>query len=557
MHKALYRKWRPLVFSDVVGQRHVTDTLKNELRSSHLSHAYLFTGTRGTGKTSCAKILARAVNCENPADGDPCNICPACKGILEGSVLDVIELDAASYSGVDNIRALRDESVYTPASVKYRVYIIDEVHMLSIGAFNALLTILEEPPPHVLFILATTETHKVPATIVSRCQRFAFRRIAPADMAAHLGKVAAGEGLALSEEAGQILTRLADGALRDALSLLDQCATASQSIDAQAVYAALGMAGLESTTDLAMAVADRDAARALKLMSSQYEAGRDMASILDELCVLLRDVLLSAYVTDMRSLSGLDAQARDAGVLADRFGKPRLLHAITLLQETQGLMARGGNRRVDMELCLLRLCDERLSGEPTALEARLARVEQALRSGTAARPETDPVPTPKAPSAPPVRQSPPPPAPEAPPWEDAPAAPAPEVSGPRVDAAPPAAAPVTPPAAPNAAARSDGDFWTRLLDALGGQVSMLNRAILTRAHHSLEAHRLNISVEPFELKNLQDKTLVSQLAGQAEALLGHPVEINMTTGAIPTGAQPDPLEALIERGGPLIKLEPK
>ena len=226
MYQALYRKWRPQTFADVIGQQHVTDTLRAQLQSGRLSHAYLFTGTRGTGKTTCAKILARAVNCEHPVNGDPCNECAACRGILDGSVLDVTEIDAASNNGVDNIRDLRDETRYTPAQVKKRVFIIDEVHMLSTGAFNALLKTLEEPPEHVLFILATTELHKVPATILSRCQRFDFRRIGAEDIARRLLDVAAGEGIELTEGAARLIARLADGAMRDALSMLDRAAAA-------------------------------------------------------------------------------------------------------------------------------------------------------------------------------------------------------------------------------------------------------------------------------------------------------------------------------------------
>ena len=222
MYQALYRKWRPKSFADVVGQGHITHTLQREVAEGRLSHAYLFTGTRGTGKTTCAKILARAVNCENPQDGNPCNACPACLGIENGSILDVLELDAASNNGVDHVRALRDEAIYSPASVRYRVYIVDEVHMLSTPAFNALLKILEEPPAHLIFILATTELHKVPATILSRCQRFAFKRIRPQDIEGRLRFVAEQEGMDLTEEAAGLLSRLADGALRDALSLLDQ-----------------------------------------------------------------------------------------------------------------------------------------------------------------------------------------------------------------------------------------------------------------------------------------------------------------------------------------------
>ncbi len=235
MYKALYRKWRPQTFDQVVGQQHITETLKNQVKTGRLSHAYLFIGTRGTGKTTCARILAKAVNCEHPVDGNPCGVCPACRGISDGSVLDVVELDAASNNGVDNVRALREEAVFTPASVRKRVYIIDEVHMLSASAFNALLKILEEPPEHLMFILATTELQKVPATILSRCQRHSFRRIDTPDIAEYLEYIAKQENFKLSHEAAELIARLADGGVRDALSLLDQC-SASATIDLEAVY---------------------------------------------------------------------------------------------------------------------------------------------------------------------------------------------------------------------------------------------------------------------------------------------------------------------------------
>ena len=222
MYQALYRKYRPQTFSDVVGQKNVTDTLRSQLETGKLSHAYLFTGTRGTGKTSCAKILAKAVNCENPNHGDPCGLCPSCRAIDEGSCMDVLEIDAASNNGVDSVRVLRDDAIYTPGTVKMRVYIIDEVHMLSISAFNALLKIIEEPPEHLLFILATTELHKVPATILSRCQRFSFRRISQEDIAARLQYVAYQENIDLDDGAARVLARLADGGMREGLSLLDQ-----------------------------------------------------------------------------------------------------------------------------------------------------------------------------------------------------------------------------------------------------------------------------------------------------------------------------------------------
>ena len=268
MYQALYRKWRPKTFSDVVGQEHVTETLQRQVAEGRLSHAYLFTGTRGTGKTTCAKILAKAVNCEHPENGNPCNKCQSCLGIESGGFLDVMELDAASNNGVDHVRALRDEAIYSPAQVKKRVYIIDEVHMLSIAAFNALLKILEEPPEHLMFILATTELHKVPATILSRCQRFAFRRILPREIVGRLNYIAEQEGIDLRPDGAELLAHIADGALRDALSLLDQCAAAGGTIDSAAVLDALGLAGNLQTAQLMDCVLRRDTKAALSASST-------------------------------------------------------------------------------------------------------------------------------------------------------------------------------------------------------------------------------------------------------------------------------------------------
>lgn len=251
MYQALYRKYRPQTFDDVVGQESVTQVLKSQLISGKLSHAYLFTGSRGTGKTTCSKILAKAVNCLHPVDGNPCNCCTACKSIDDGSCTDVLEIDAASNNGVDNVRGLREDAIYAPAEVKKRVYIIDEVHMLSMSAFNALLKIIEEPPAHLMFILATTELHKVPATILSRCQRFSFRRISPDEIASRIHYVAYEEGIQIDDAASNLLARLADGALRDGLSLLDQCASSSNGpLTAETVYNCLGIAGARKAAEL-------------------------------------------------------------------------------------------------------------------------------------------------------------------------------------------------------------------------------------------------------------------------------------------------------------------
>ena len=292
MYQALYRKWRPRTFDDVVGQDHITETLKRQVATGRLSHAYLFTGTRGTGKTTCAKILARAVNCENPVDGNPCNCCPACMGIESGAILDVLELDAASNNGVDQIRALRDEAIYTPAAVRKRVYIVDEVHMLSTPAFNALLKILEEPPAHLMFILATTELHKVPATIKSRCQQFAFKRISPRAIAGHLGHVAEQEGISITAPAADLLARLADGGLRDGLSLLDQCSGADGELTEEVVLDVLGLAGSRRTAKILDCVGREDTAGALEELDGLYRDGKDMGAFLSELSTLVRDLLI-------------------------------------------------------------------------------------------------------------------------------------------------------------------------------------------------------------------------------------------------------------------------
>ena len=373
MYQALYRKWRPKTFEDVVGQEHITDTLRRQAAQGRLSHAYLFTGTRGTGKTTCAKILAKAVNCQSPKDGDPCGQCPACLGIDNGSLLDVLELDAASNNGVDQVRALRDEAVYSPASVKYRVYIIDEVHMLSISAFNALLKILEEPPAHLIFILATTELHKVPATILSRCQRFAFKRIRPQDIAKRLLYVAGQEGMELRSDAAGLLSRLSDGAMRDALSLLDQCGAAGGTIDASRVLDVLGLAGNLQTAELMGFLLGRDAQSALLTLDRLYSGGKDVGALLGELSTLTRDLLIRMTAPEGGASllsGGYDDALMDS--LSRGISPARLLFMASQLQSVSASLPLSPNRRTDAELCLLRLCDESLCGDVTALAARLS-----------------------------------------------------------------------------------------------------------------------------------------------------------------------------------------
>ena len=383
-YQALYRKYRPQTFDDVSGQLAVTQTLKTQLMSGRMSHAYLFTGSRGTGKTSCAKILAKAVNCLNPDNGNPCNCCEACRAIDSGSCMDVLEIDAASNNGVDNVRDLRDDAIYTPSQVKMRVYIIDEVHMLSISAFNALLKIIEEPPEHLLFILATTELHKVPATILSRCQRFSFRRISQEDIAARLQYVAYQESIDLDDGAARVLARLADGGMRDGLSLLDQCASATTGeLTAEGVYACLGIAGEQKCGELMGHIAAHDTKSALELFNRLYTEGKDLGAMLDEMACLTRDLLVmkTAGNAGITMLSGV-ATDKEVLELTRGLSSAELVRMMNLLQSTLSGFTRSASRRMDAELCLLEMCQPELNLDAKALNARLTRLEEQIKSGS-------------------------------------------------------------------------------------------------------------------------------------------------------------------------------
>ena len=382
MYQALYRKWRPKTFSQVVGQDHITGTLQRQVAEGRTAHAYLFTGTRGTGKTTCARILAKAVNCLHPEDGAPCNQCEACRGIDSGSLLDVTELDAASNSRVDDIRELLSESVYTPTVLKKRVYIIDEVHMLSTQAFNALLKTIEEPPEHLMFILATTELHKVPATILSRCQRFTFKRILPRDMEKHLLGIAQAEQIDLTPDGAEILARMANGALRDALSLLDQCRVAQGQLDSRAVLDILGLAGSVQTVELMDCILRRDAAGALTRLDGLYRGGKDVAAMLGELGDLARDMTILKAAPD--GAAALLTGIYDTKTLKSLSGSQPMRRFLYLTETLQSCCAGLGDSfqpRTDAELCLLRLCDESLSGDLTALSQRIDRLEDRVANG--------------------------------------------------------------------------------------------------------------------------------------------------------------------------------
>lgn len=557
MYQALYRKYRPRRFDDVVGQEHITQTLKKQIESERLSHAYLFVGTRGTGKTTCAKILARAVNCERPENGNPCGECAACRGILDGSILDVVELDAASNNGVDNVRALRDEAVFSPASVKKRVYIIDEVHMLSTAAFNALLKILEEPPEHLMFILCTTELRKVLPTIVSRCQRHNFKRLSPADIAGRLLWVAGQEGMDLTDEAAGMLARLADGGMRDGLSLLDQC-SASEHIDAQAVLSSMGLAGSQKTAELLDAVCARDSETALTIFHALWQAGKDPAGILDELGSLLRDVLLTQVA--LEGCAALISGAWPMQTLA-RFAKN--LSAAELLADLTAIESAPtgtADPRRSAEMCLISLCAPDCGEGLAALRARVARLERAVANGVPAASapapapapisESTPAPKPKKAEVKPKPEPKPEPIDDRPPWEDddyeRPPLPDDDYFAPPEQAPAPAPKPEPKPApkptpkpipAPTAAPVADDGLWEQLLPRLESQLETYIYALLlpsSQTTGAVSGNTLTIYVtNPFSLMTFDRPDVKSVIQQQASALCGRDLNVVVTDSAAP------------------------
>ena len=414
MYRALYRKWRPARFEDVVGQQAIVAALKNQVAAGRVGHAYLFTGVRGTGKTTCAKIFARAVNCLQPQNGDPCGVCPVCRGIEEGSVLDVVEMDAASNNGVDDIRDLRDETAYTPSVCRYKVYIIDEVHMLSTAAFNALLKTLEEPPAHVIFILATTEIQKVPATIRSRCQRYDFTRISPEDIAGRVSQVAGAEGLALTEGAAGLIARLADGALRDALSILDTCAGVTGQIDEDVVRRMAGVTDRSYLFRMSDALAARDAASALAELAALRQQSVDVKRLTEELIAHYRSLMLAALPGGRELLSGVSPEEEDLYLAkGPALGQREAVRAIRALGGALEHMARGSDQRIELELALFNLTAPDAQPAPATAAAQAspapaARPQPAAQPQPAVRPfASGPVPTPaaEAPAAQPAPQA--------------------------------------------------------------------------------------------------------------------------------------------------------
>ena len=382
MYQVLYRKYRPRVFSDVVGQKHITDTLSKEIETGKLSHAYLFTGSRGTGKTTCAKILSKAVNCLNPINGNPCNECEICKGLDSGAILDVVEIDAASNNGVENIRDIRDEINFTPAACKYRVYIIDEVHMLSI-AFNALLKTLEEPPAHVKFILATTEVHKLPVTVVSRCQRFDFKRVTPEAMSERMNYIADCEGFTLDAEAASLIARIADGGMRDALSLLDQCTGRDKHITTETVLSVAGMTGKDHLFSLAEAVRNKDSAKALDIISRLYGDSCDMERLASEMINHYRNLMI---VKTVKSSDGLivctDEELSLYKQQSAGYTLENVLYCIGLLQNCVANIKKGVSRRIETEMTFIKMANPVLNETNEALLTRIAELEHKIRTGS-------------------------------------------------------------------------------------------------------------------------------------------------------------------------------
>ena len=436
MHQALYRKWRPQIFDDVCGQEHITSILRYEVEHRAFSHAYLFCGSRGTGKTTCAKILAKAVNCEHPVNGNPCGTCASCQAIDSGAATDVLEMDAASNNGVDNIREIRDEVIYSPSSLRCRVYIIDEVHMLSTQAFNALLKTLEEPPEHVVFILATTELQKLPATIISRCQRFDFRRISTDVLIGRLTHIAKAEGIALEADAARLLARLAQGGMRDAISLLELCAGSRRSVTVETVEESVGLTGREAVMETVNAIVARDYDLLFSRIDEIVRSSKDIEVFWQDLLSLYRDILV--VKTTERATAYLDLTDREAEALlsiASKLRKERVLYHCKLLEDALFAMQKANSvKRTVAEMTLVRMCDDTLDTSPEALLSRVAQLEDRVSMGAVAPVQTasavgeapaaereKAVPTREKPAEPPVKVKEAPSAPKAAPEKGRPA----------------------------------------------------------------------------------------------------------------------------------------
>ncbi len=576
-YQALYRKWRPQTFDDVIGQNHIVSTLKNEILSGKTAHAYLFCGTRGTGKTSCAKIFARAINCEHPKDANPCNECSICRGVSEGSVLDIVEIDAASNNGVDNIREIRDEVAYSAAQAKYKIYIIDEVHMLSSGAFNALLKTLEEPPPYVVFILATTEAHKLPPTITSRCQRFDFKRISVHDLTLRMREIVTAENVEAELDALELIARLADGGMRDALSMLDQCISAgNQSITRESVERILGVAADTLLDDCVSAIAGKDAGAALEIIAQTVANGKDLTNFTDRMIQRFRDILVYGTCTQADKL--FDCGADVLAVIEKQnklFTPAQLAYCIDTLVAAVADAKNAKSVRVVYELAFIRLCDTNFDASAAGLLARIERIEGQL-AGSVPVVQAAPQPMQQAPiAAKPVMQAAPqlpqkPVQSDAPPWDEVPM---PEEAPPTAQEAVPMQQPIpTPPLqstpAPQRRVPVKGvGAWGEILGALKRIDPALYGMLAGRKAKVADGSLYMINVIYIKATIQSDDTKLQQAIAQ---VLGAPLRIQFVSEAefdaiaeeapalqpaTEPPAEEDPLEALLQFGGNDISFE--
>ncbi len=511
MYQALYRKYRPLTFEDVVGQEHIIKTLRNQIAAGSFSHAYLFCGTRGTGKTTCAKILARAVNCAAPDHGDPCNACPQCQGILNESTMDVVEIDAATNNGVGDVRELREELIYAPASGNYRVYIIDEVHMLSTAAFNGLLKTLEEPPAHVIFVLATTELHKIPATILSRCQRFDFKRLSPELIAGRLEYVAEQEGFPLERDAAMLLARLADGALRDGLSLLDRCRDEQEPVTKARVEQIVGIVGSEQLMQAVRLAWNRNASGLLEFYREARERYAGPAQLFSDLLALLRDLLICSVTEEPEKLIECDAEElKEKIALSRELPTACIVRMMRTLQDGVYELGRTAEKSLSAEMTLISLCREELGEDIASLSARVARLERGIPPMQAAA------------------------APAAEPKKEAPKA---KPSAPKAESAAPAAE----------SAQADCPFWEGMKENLPdmGRANLLG--FLLDIKPAMEGDRLILFSEQsicIDLLGKADNKAALQEAASRAAGRPIQVELKLKEAAV---AEDDPLNELLNQ----------
>ncbi len=562
MYQALYRKWRPAVFEDVVGQSAIVSALKNQVATGRVGHAYLFTGTRGTGKTTCARIFAKAVNCTNPHEGNPCGECAICRGVDDGSILDVIEIDAASNNGVDSIRDLRDETAYTPSLCRYKVYIIDEVHMLSTAAFNALLKTMEEPPSHVIFILATTEIHKVPATILSRCQRYDFGRIRPEDIAGRVRYVAQQENLELDEAAAMLIARLADGALRDALSILDTCAGMSKQIDEELVRRMAGVTDRSYLFAISDAVTEKDPARALAEIAQLRQRSVDLRRLCEELISHYRNLMLAAMPGGKALLTGVSGEEESLYLQkCSQVPLAKAVQAIRSLGSALEKMSRGTDPRIELELALFSLTEETAAAPAPAPARTAAPAAQPANQPFVASASTQPFIHSTPPAQQPAQTAQPAPA-AAPAAQPAPAAQSQEQPSQPAQtwAADVPFAPVAKRGAPQAPAGEPQLFpqWSKVLEELEKNKESMLFAYLEHSRAFFDGRRVLIDAgntfRDFIRVNKEAQELIKQTIQKCVGVrcgIG-PYEPPKTEG--PSGAQvlDDTLKTLKEQGVPVI-----